>query len=104
MPEYIHREYLEAAFDASATACLEKEEFPFEKKSVLAGMYIAAGIVHTVPAADVAPVVHGRWIPVDGGQHKCSRCHTVRKTDVARDHYCPNCGAKMDGEGETDGT
>lgn len=45
-----------------------------------------------------APAVDGRWIPVDGAgwQHKCSRCHTVRKTDVARDHYCPNWGAKMD--------
>jgi len=47
-------------------------------------------------AGEIVSVVHGRWIPVSGGQHKCSRCHTVRKTDTARDHYCPNCGAKMD--------
>ena len=59
--------------------------------------YIAA---KCAPAADVAPVVHGRWILVDGGQYKCSRCHTVRKTDVAMDHYCPNCGARMDSEQE----
>lgn len=54
--------------------------------------------VDKIPAADVAPVRHGQWIPVDGGQHKCRCCHTVRKTDVARDHYCPSCGAKMDGK------
>ena len=56
----------------------------------------------SAPIADVEPVRHGSWIPVDGGLHKCSHCHTVRKTDVARDYYCPNCGAKMDG-GEDNG-
>lgn len=46
---------------------------------------------------EVALVAHGWWIPVGGGQHKCSHYHTVRKTDMARDHYCSNCGAMMDG-------
>lgn len=90
MPEYIERE---AATKAVMAA----------KWEIGSDAAMAMQIVATAPAADVAPVVHGRWIPVDGGQHKCSRCHTVRKTDVARDHYCPNCGAKMDG-GVTDGS
>ena len=55
-------------------------------------------LVNVMPAGDVVPVRHGRWIPVDYGQHKCSICHTVRKTDIARDHCCPNCFAKMDWE------
>ena len=38
---------------------------------------------------------YGRWIPVDGGLYKCSECHTARKTDIGRDHFCPNCGAEM---------
>lgn len=38
---------------------------------------------------------YGRWIPFDGGLYKCSECHTVRKTDIGRDHFCPNCGAEM---------
>lgn len=56
-----------------------------------------------IPAADVAPVVHGRW--VDG---KCSNCGVDIPTDDLRDvifesdcHFCYSCGAKMD-RGECD--
>nr|DAO37104.1 MAG TPA: hypothetical protein [Caudoviricetes sp.] len=51
------------------------------------------------PAADVAPVVHGRW--VDG---KCSNCGVDIPTDDSHDaifenecHFCYYCGAMMDG-------
>ena len=57
------------------------------------------------PAADVAPVVHGRWI--DGaedftcGNHnaECSICRCYVSWDGCDEdfNYCPNCGAKMDG-------
>lgn len=59
------------------------------------------------PAADVAPVVHGRWIrfketdPETGYIHmKCSACSAYWSDPSHADHfrYCPNCGAKMDGE------
>ena len=59
-----------------------------------------AALVESIPAADVAPVVHARW--VDG---KCSNCGADIPTDDAHDaifesecHYCYYCGAKMDGE------
>lgn len=59
--------------------------------------------IEDAPAADVAPVVHGRW--VDG---KCSNCGVDIPTDDLRDvifesdcHFCYSCGAKMDG-GECD--
>ena len=52
-------------------------------------------------AANVAPVVHGRWISFLGGDHimperyyRCSRCGRV---ESRRQPYC-HCGAKMDGE------
>lgn len=55
------------------------------------------------PAADVAPVVHGRW--VDG---RCSNCGVDIPTDDAHDvifgsecRFCYYCGAKMDG-GDSD--
>ena len=57
----------------------------------------------SIPAADVAPVVHGRWIGSHGlFQGKCSVCGYMtfdKSADWARDYwpYCPNCGAKMDG-------
>lgn len=53
-----------------------------------------------IPAADVAPVVHGRWISFLDGDHimperyyRCSRCGRV---ESRRQPYC-HCGAKMDG-------
>lgn len=55
--------------------------------------------IEDAPAADVAPVVHGRW--VDG---KCSNCGVDIPTDDAHDaifenecRFCYYCGAKMDG-------
>ena len=60
------------------------------------------------PAADVAPVRHGRWICIRKGyeEYECSVCHGMDSncSDYYADHvvteqeYCPNCGAKMDGE------
>lgn len=57
-----------------------------------------------IPAADVKPVVHGRWEPhyehdfvsdedVLCGLH-CSLCGLYY---VKRHNYCPNCGERMDG-------
>lgn len=57
--------------------------------------------IERLPAADVAPVVHGRWIP-DGDFVICSQCEAEmnQKNSLGADNsknYCPNCGAKMDG-------
>lgn len=49
-----------------------------------------------VPAADVAPVVHGRWENFRG-KPKCSQCKAVWPEDYFGHNYCPRCGAKMDG-------
>lgn len=54
--------------------------------------------VDKIPAADVAPVVHGRWlnwVNKVGYLVWCSECNKHNKTE--KTHYCPNCGAKMDG-------
>ena len=59
-------------------------------------------ILNQFPAADVAPVVHGRWdrvIPSKSAAKwsvkvSCSVCHNVGYNHFK---YCPNCGAKMDG-------
>ena len=74
------------------------------------GDYVAAWseIVH-LPAADVAEVRHGRWIPSDmgGGEpdeaYVCSECGepwTLIDGTPAENNmrYCPACGARMDKE------
>lgn len=65
-------------------------------------MHDVASAINSVPNADVAPVRHGRWI--DGNPY-CPICKKDKfrglDADVWSDwkpDYCPNCGAKMDGE------
>ena len=60
-----------------------------------------------LPAADVAPVVHGRWD--DSGRYtfpsgavavRCTNCGcalTESEHRLYNWNYCPVCGAKMDG-------
>ena len=56
--------------------------------------------IDSEPAADVAPMRHGRWI-IDsaGGKIACSdcRCIYLRYNGGLPPNYCPNCGAKLDG-------
>ena len=66
------------------------------------------GCLEDAPAADVAPVRHGRWIKYPRAHYfKCSECKCVApyKKAMAMDgerkyKYCPGCGAKMDKEAE----
>lgn len=69
-----------------------------------------------MPAADVAPVVHGEWEAVDWREYDanscevicypkdgiaCTHCRYVFKKDALwKKNFCPNCGAKMDGGAE----
>jgi hypothetical protein len=65
------------------------------------------------PTIDAVEVVHGRWEKEPpytslGGEYKkaliCSECHSFFVSDGNKPwqlhNYCPNCGAKMDGERE----
>lgn len=60
-------------------------------------------MIDTIPAADVVPVRHGKWEFIESAPwcHKCNQCQCFLKIDDITDgkaNYCPNCGAKMDGE------
>ena len=66
----------------------------------------AVQIVEDIPAADVAPVRHGKWIheKIESAESsigffltstcECSLCHTFVQQESK---YCPNCGAEMRG-------
>ena len=72
-------------------------------------------LIKIAPAADVAPVQHGRWEECDyvdpcihgfgtirhaNAGLKCTNCVNVFKKELLwKDNYCPNCGARMDGDG-----
>ena len=59
-------------------------------------------IIKAIPATDVAPVRHARWLEVREkrlfGEHYflCSNCKS-RNGLMIPFNYCNNCGCKMDG-------
>lgn len=84
--------------------------------------YYACSIIQDeiddMPPADVKEVVRGRWERCGGDLHSsgyaifCSACNKVHfvhykyslgglncKELFEQPNYCPNCGAKMDGDG-----
>lgn len=63
-----------------------------------------------VPAADVEPVRHGRWLDTDTFDfhcvhiYQCSNCLKEVADDYIDNHkFCLHCGTKMDG-GNSNGT
>lgn len=53
-----------------------------------------------IPAADVAPVVHGEWVLFRSsvtGELSLYFCSSCRAASTEKSNYCPECGAKMDG-------
>ena len=58
----------------------------------------------SLPKLDVQPVVHAKWIRIKSSDdhesysrcYSCSNC--MYKTLQAANNFCPNCGAKMDGD------
>ena len=98
MPEYIEREALKERF-RKRIKWLEKDVHDQYSLGLLHGCEYDVDLINEPPAADVAPVVHGRWSRVDyepiGHDYFCSLCN---HSGASRYSYCPNCGAKMDGE------
>lgn len=91
MAEYIDRvEYCEKHCRCSNEYC-DRQSCPIWK----------------APAADVAPVVYGRWIrPHWKNNNYCCDCSECGGEAMHRDYQwhkngvypiCPNCGAKMNG-------
>lgn len=54
----------------------------------------------SIPATDVAPVVHGRWIASHDEFCACSICKYPFYAGWNQANYCPNCGARMDGDSD----
>lgn len=62
--------------------------------------------INAIPAADVEPVRHGKWVR-HGEGYDCSECKKWVEGDIRYSFedrtpflpvYCPFCGAKMDKE------
>ena len=99
MPEYISREAAHRMVNqlprytwsspVSTDYCVA-----VSKDAVLFGL-------NRIPAADVAPVVHAKWVPFHsqaaGDIQYCSACDVGFDAPMG---FCPHCGARMDGVAE----
>ena len=79
------------------------------------GLREAAHMIEEAPAVDAAQVVHGEWVKINKYDMEsrlyCSYCkqeydyidgiyYIVSGSELP--FYCPNCGAKMNGEGDAE--
>lgn len=89
MAEYIERETIKA----------KMIHYGFKSPD----MTVTEFVEDELPAADVAPVQHGRWEWDTEDVYRCTACYEKvhAKEVMGRPdwNYCPNCGAKMDGDG-----
>lgn len=101
MDDYISRKAAIAYIREQSEECQKAFEELGGESGIYADAYNdLAEDFYSIPAADVAPVVHGRWV-----EGKCSNCGADIPTDDAHDaifetecRFCYYCGAKMDGE------
>lgn len=101
MSEYIRRE--------DAVGVIEKE-----MKNYISDIWYKSAIhsalndvnenIKSLEPADVVPMVHAYWIPQKENHEfkevwmKCSACGYPVSRWTGNTNFCPNCGAKMDGE------
>lgn len=89
--------------DREVALSLIQPDAPEDEKitvTIATAKKLVRSIVYRTPTADVAPVVHGRWVEKEkytfGIMYDCSLCEN-RILDTGNPwHYCPHCGAKMD--------
>lgn len=102
MDEYIARSYIRKMAMLEMAYTMETET----------DAAVVLRMIDDAPAADVAPVVHGRWD--DSGRYtfpggaiavRCTECGcalTASEYHLQNWYYCPVCGAKMDGGADCD--
>ena len=56
-------------------------------------------VIETMPAIDAEPVRHSKWVRRTPGVFSCGACLGLALGNRPT-CYCPDCGAKMDGEEE----
>ncbi len=105
MAEYIEREEIRRAYEKLTRSYVNSDPYIADWRF--------DEMIESLPAADVAPVRHGRWIGCNGeivdwdeNNPGCPRyscfCSICKSWLTASDefpvtaYFCPNCGAKMD--------
>lgn len=103
MAEYIERDVAIAYIRKQSEECGKAFEELGGESGIYADAYNdLAEDFYSIPAADVAPVVHGRWAHLGGDEWCCANCGFVISTEGSWEKpekkHCEECGARMDGE------
>ena len=101
MTDYIKRDALLEARELAI--CAYENAGVFNADAIRNHLKPLLDAVVDTPAADVAEVVHGRWIWNEEGEidwEQFYRCSNCGDKEYWESNYCPNCGAKMDLEEE----
>ena len=104
MPRLIDADALEALFDERNSDIFIQYHTRENKQywwGMNAGVNWGINAIHNAPTVDAVEVVHGRWIEYKSFM-KCSECGShwyYTDNHCYLFNYCPNCGAKMDGDG-----
>ena len=90
MIEYIDRE----------AAIANKREYNLGGSYDNTELAVPVDAIRSTPAADVRPVVRGKWVRTSfrsGYGYKCSVCGDIYHRSKGKLNFCPNCGAMMEG-------
>lgn len=99
MAEYIEREKIREEYEKLTRSYVRNDPYIADWRF--------DEMIESLPAADVAPVRHGRWIEPQrlyygAKQYVCSLCWAEAFWDkhgiTEKYPCCPNCGARMDKE------
>ena len=85
MADYINRDSVLELAREYYTPALREEAVPVRA-------------IRNIPSADVAEMRHGKWLwdgYVYDAPYMCNCCSALMDYES---NYCPNCGARMDGE------
>lgn len=91
MTEYIEREVVLAEL-AKGTIITDD----LYGMGIMTGVSHAQDIVRSITAANVVPVVRGKWIIGADGSYMCSECGKVFRYEIG--DYCSNCGTRLEYE------
>lgn len=87
-----------------------RQAWTSDARGEIQGLNAAVCAIEDIPAADVTPVRHGRWVlttqPLGWRDEDCAECSECGEDfvldewgiDDVKDamRYCPNCGARME--------
>ena len=98
MPRLIDANALTDKFLGHYTKQEKKGNLSFVACEIKQGFADMVNEAHTVDAVEV---VHGQWVFGTANHREYMKCSVCLKSQTPTGvfTYCPNCGAKMDGDG-----